>query len=290
MTDDRPAWQVTIARTDRLPSATSYVARGPRWILLTEGVARLEAGGEVRSVWAGDAVLVGPRESFALTSCADTAIVELDLAMTRPTHPLPGVLVVPDFAQRHDGIAAMVRTCPLMTRCGPPLMTASYANLIGSAMTESWLESTGGRAEADTADPLVATVVQAVSERPGDDWTVDRMAGLVHLSRSALGERFRRELRLGPAEVLREARMREARRLLHGGDRPVEQVAHAVGYGSTAAFSRAFAARHGVPPQQWRATSGAGAHAREQGPAERRDGRAQAERRHDSVRVDEQAS
>jgi len=46
-----------------------------------------------------------------------------------------------------------------------------------------------------------------------------------------------------------------ARHLLAGGDRPVEQVAYAVGYGSGAAFSRAFTTVHGTGPQAWRDAS-----------------------------------
>nr|WP_246084063.1 AraC family transcriptional regulator [Nocardioides plantarum] len=295
---------MTTGSTERLTRGSAYAERGPQWLLVVEGAARLESGGAVHLLQAGDAVLVAARHQAVLTTCEGTTLAVNDLALVVPSYPLPSVLVVRDFAERHSGIAALVRLCPVVTQCGPELMTAGYANLLGSAMTASWLEDQGLSSQAPPTDPVVATVVAAVTDRPGEAWTVERMAGLVHLSRSALGERFRRELGRSPAEVLRDARMQEARRLLRGsvpgsvqGAVQVEQVAHAVGYGSAAAFSRAFAAQHGVPPQAWRAASSrsatlgpAGTQHREGQPARRRQDGAQHQSRHDSVPVDERAS
>ena len=300
MTLDRPTWRMTTASTERLVRGSAYAERGPQWLMVLEGTARLEAGGAVHLLRTGDAVLVSARHRAVVTTGEGAWLAVNDLALVVPSHPLPSVLVVRDFAGRHGGVAALVRLCPIATRCGPALMTASYANLVGSAMTTSWLEDEGRSVQAPAGDPVVATVVGAVTDRPGEAWTVERMAGLVHLSRSALGERFRRELRSSPAEVLRDARMHEARRLLRGpvaGSLPVEQVAHAVGYGSAAAFSRAFAAQHGVPPQAWRVASRrsvahdpVGAQHPEGDAARGRQSGAQHQSRHDSVPVDERAS
>ncbi|MDO9455414.1 helix-turn-helix domain-containing protein, partial [Nocardioides sp.] len=226
MTDDRQSWRMTTARTERIPLGATYAEqRGPRWLLVVEGAARLEAAGAVHHLRAGDAVLVAARHDLAVTACSDTTLAVNDLALVHPTHPLPSVLVVREFGARHAGIAELVRLCPLATQCGPAILTAGYANLVGAAMTASWLESEGRTDDDRVSDPAVTAVVTAVTERPGEAWTVERMAGLVHLSRSALGERFRRELRRSPAEVLREARMQEARRLLRTGSSGVEQVA-----------------------------------------------------------------
>lgn len=243
-------------------------------------------------------MLVAARHQAVVTTCVETTLAVNDLALALPTHPLPSVLVVRGFAERHDGVAALVRLCPMVSQCGSALMTASYANLLGSAMTTSWLEDQGlSPQQTPDTDPVVTTVVSAVTDRPGEAWTVERMASLVHLSRSALGERFRRELSRSPVDVLRDARMQEARRLLRGGSpgsARVEQVAHAVGYGSAAAFSRAFTSQHGLSPQAWRAApvpSGpGGAQRREDETARRGQGGTQPQSRHDSVPVDEHAS
>ena len=68
-------------------------------------------------------------------------------------------------------------------------------------------------------------------------------------------------------ELLREVRMQRARELL-GESVPVTRVAFEVGYGSVAAFSRAFAAQHAVSPQAWRSSASGDAQERpEQGGA-----------------------
>lgn len=102
-------------------------------------------------------------------------------------------------------------------------------------------------------DTAVAHVVAELVARPGEPWTLDEMAGLVHLSRSALAGRFRRATGHSPMRMLREVRMHRARALLAVERLSVTRVAFEVGYGSVAAFSRAFAADHGVSPLAWRA-------------------------------------
>ncbi|MGI5189801.1 helix-turn-helix transcriptional regulator [Promicromonospora sp. CA-289599] len=101
-------------------------------------------------------------------------------------------------------------------------------------------------------DTAVAHVVAELVARPGEPWTLDEMAGLVHLSRSALTGRFRRATGHSPMRVLREVRMHRARTLLAVERLSVTRVAFEVGYGSVAAFSRAFAVDHGVSPLAWR--------------------------------------
>lgn len=243
----------------RLPAgATLTELPGPRWALVLAGELTLEAASESHLLSEGDAVLVDARTAHRLSASGhfeQSALVVGDLRLAVPTHRLPSPLIVGGFGTRHDGVAALVGKCPLERVCKPSLFAASYGNLIGAAMTAAWLEDQGLDTAAPRPDEAVAAVVAAVTTRPGEPWTVERMARLVHLSRSALGERFRRALGRGPAEVLREARMREARRLLDDLSRPVEYVAFAVGYGSTAAFSRAFSSHHGIGPQAWRDAS-----------------------------------
>jgi transcriptional regulator GlxA family with amidase domain len=117
-------------------------------------------------------------------------------------------------------------------------------------MTDSWLDDQG--TSDDAGDPLVARVLEAVVADPANKWSVESLASLVHLSRSALSARFQKAVGRSPVRMLREVRMGEARRLLAEPGLPVEAVASRCGYGSIAAFSRAFTAEHGSSPQSWR--------------------------------------
>jgi AraC-like DNA-binding protein len=162
-------------------------------------------------------------------------------------------MVIRGFAARHAGVAELVRGCPLDGACRASVFADGYGNLVGAAMTDSWLADQG--TDSQTADPLVTRVLQAVVDDPAYKWSVESLASLVHLSRSALSARFQKALGRSPVRMLREVRMGVARKLLSDLSLPVEAVASRCGYGSIAAFSRAFAAEHGLSPQSWRATT-----------------------------------
>jgi len=281
-------------RRVRLPAGAGLTDRpGPRWVLVSAGEVTLETASGSHLLREGDAALVDARTAHRVTASGrfeESVVVVGDLRLAVPVHRLPSPLVVRGFATRHEGVVALVAICPLEHMCDPSLFAAGYGTVIGAAMTVSWLEGQD-RDDAAAPDEAVAAVVAAVTARPGEPWTVERMARLVHLSRSALGERFRRALGRSPAEVLREARMREARRLLGDPSHSVQYVASAVGYGSTAAFSRAFSSHHGVPPQVWRdASSARGAEGGEECSGREGEGGADHERRPQPVAVQQRAS
>ncbi|MFE9107714.1 helix-turn-helix transcriptional regulator [Actinomadura geliboluensis] len=288
-----PAWEMSGMDHVQLPAgAVLTEPPAPLWALVLAGEFTLETAFEAQSLAEGDAVLVDARTAHRLTASRrheESALVVADLRMAVPVRRLPSPLVVRGFGTRHGGVMALVTRCPLERACRPTLFAASYGNLIGAAMTTSWQEDQGG--DAGPPDEAVTAVVAAVAARPAEPWTVEGMARLVHLSRSALGERFRRALGRGPAEVLREIRMREARRLLADPSRPVEYIASAVGYGSSAAFSRAFSSHHGVAPQAWREPSlTRDAQRGEKQPGRRGEPRAEQEGRLHAAGVQERAS
>ncbi|HZX01422.1 AraC family transcriptional regulator [Kribbella sp.] len=223
---------------------------GPVWFLVLDGTAYLETAGGSTPVTVGDAVWVDGRTAFAVGSDGGAKLAVGDLRVVVATRAVPSPLVVRGFAERHAGVADLVKGCPLDGACRASVFADGYGTLIGAAMTESWQQDEGPVAEA--GDPLVARVLEAVVADPANKWSVESLASLVHLSRSALSARFQKALGRSPVRVLREVRMGEARRLLSDPRLPVEAVASRCGYGSLAAFSRAFTADHGSSPQSWR--------------------------------------
>jgi AraC-like DNA-binding protein len=104
---------------------------------------------------------------------------------------------------------------------------------------------------AGLRDPVVGQSLAALHGEPSQDWTVDRLARLVGLSRSVFAERFTEMVGEPPMQYLALWRMQLASRLLMEGGR-VAEVAAAVGYESEAAFSRAFKKLVGQAPATWR--------------------------------------
>ncbi|MFG1808214.1 helix-turn-helix domain-containing protein [Streptomyces sp. NPDC049040] len=244
-----PTWDMAAVTVRGLePGEWLDGADGAIWALVLDGDVRLETAAGVEALHAGDAFHVDARSTYRLVALTRA---ELAVGTLRAVPPLPSPLVARDFAGSNRGIAELVRICPLDPRLGQPLFAASYGGLIQAAMVQALDE--GGR---QCSDARLTALVSALDAHPGRPWTVESMARVAHLSRSSLGERFRRELGRSPAQVLREVRMRHARDLLTGTDRPIERIAFTVGYGSAAAFSRAFSAYHGDSPQAWRSRPG----------------------------------
>jgi AraC-like DNA-binding protein len=100
-------------------------------------------------------------------------------------------------------------------------------------------------------DHKLMTAVSAMTADPSRDWTVDQLAGLVHMSRSAFAARFKRYLGESPIRTLTRIRLKAAAaRLLQGT--PIPEAAGHCGYGSEAAFNRAFGREFGVTPGRWK--------------------------------------
>lgn len=105
---------------------------------------------------------------------------------------------------------------------------------------------------AGLRDRTVGRALALLHERPGDAWTLERLAKEAGLSRSALAERFTRLVGEPPMQYLTRWRMQVAARLLADGQAKVFAVGRQVGYDSEAAFSRAFKKAAGTPPAAWR--------------------------------------
>ena len=101
-------------------------------------------------------------------------------------------------------------------------------------------------------DPIVGKAMAAIHERPGDDWSVQRLADCVSISPSRFAARFAESLGDSPMSYVTKWRMNLACHDLAVSKRSVDQVARNVGYDSPAAFSRAFKKAVGVSPAAWR--------------------------------------
>lgn len=102
-------------------------------------------------------------------------------------------------------------------------------------------------------DSIVGRAIAAIHLRPGEDWSVQRLAGDVAMSPSRFAARFAQALGDSPMAYVAKWRMNVACRQLASSQQGVERVASNVGYESVAAFNRAFKKHVGLPPAAWRA-------------------------------------
>ena len=117
----------------------------------------------------------------------------------------------------------------------------------------------GGGWLAAVNDPVVGRALKLLHDDPERDWSAAGLARAANTSRSVLGDRFRSLLGQSPIRYLVEWRMQIAADLLRSTELKLAAVAERVGYGSEAAFSRAFRRHVGQAPAEWRGRLAAGA-------------------------------
>jgi AraC-like DNA-binding protein len=102
------------------------------------------------------------------------------------------------------------------------------------------------------ADPALARCLSVIHDDARRDWSVSDLAAASGLSRSTLTERFEMVLGTSPMRYVREWRLYLASMALATSGRAIAAIAHDAGYGTEAAFNRAFSRTFGVPPATWR--------------------------------------
>lgn len=113
-----------------------------------------------------------------------------------------------------------------------------------AALDAGWLKGLG--------DPQVARALALMHRDFGTPWTADGLAREVGMSRSVFVERFSDLVGMPPMRYRTVCRMRSAKMLLTETRRSIAEIAHAVGYQSEEAFSRAFKREFDLPPARWK--------------------------------------
>jgi AraC family transcriptional regulator, activator of mtrCDE len=92
-----------------------------------------------------------------------------------------------------------------------------------------------------------APLVNAIIEKPGDDWTTHAMAAFCNMSRARFCKQFAEACGQPPAQFLALLRMKVAAEMLRHGASTVSTAEH-VGYQSESAFAQAFKRITGLQP------------------------------------------
>lgn len=108
---------------------------------------------------------------------------------------------------------------------------------------------------AALADPALGRCLSLIHDDPRREWSVPELASASGLSRTTLTERFETMLDTSPMRYVREWRLCQASVALGTTSMTVAAVAYDAGYGTEAAFSRAFSRAFGMPPAAWRQTA-----------------------------------
>ena len=136
------------------------------------------------------------------------------------------------------GSAAMTQA--LMTQC-----LVHFFRTLASRGSLPWLDALG--------DPRLGRVIDRILEDPSAHHTVDSLAEIASMSRSAFSEKFAAAFRQSPMAMVHHVRMQHAASLLRQSDAlSIDTIAARSGYSSRSHFSTAFHKHHGASPTAFR--------------------------------------
>jgi AraC-like DNA-binding protein len=178
--------------------------------------------------------------------------------------PLLGLLPeVIHIAKDADKSAAVIRDVaqflPLEHAAQEPgaaLMISRVIDVLIIRCIRTWAKSLGTRQGwiGALADARVSRAVAAIHRDPTKSWSVEGLASVAGMSRSRFAEMFLATVGEPPLRYLHRWRLGMAFDLLRRSNLPVAEVAHAIGYESEAAFSRAYKIMFGTTPRDGRLT------------------------------------
>ncbi|HDT6543930.1 TPA: AraC family transcriptional regulator [Kluyvera ascorbata] len=251
-----------------------FVSQGPA-LLRTESGARFELqsgdalfipNGDAHALLSDDHAIVTPLADFPsepicssvcdihCQPCPDggnvvifSGCMDFDLGGMQPlVKAMPEVMMVSrlmsTWPEIHPLLSAMEREAQ-GRQVGFAGILARLADVVAALIVRGWVEAGCGKATGwiqVLRDPRLSRAIYAMHQQPGINWSVADLAKEAGTSRSVFAERFLSATGTTPAKYLGELRMRLAVQYIGQEQQAIETVALKLGYGSVAAFSRAF--------------------------------------------------
>lgn len=210
-------------------------------------------------VWARAAdgvVRIGPASEEDLYLCVGhIAFDERNAALL--TDLLPPLVLVraadPDGARLAQLIDLLATEVGVVAAGGPLVQ-----NHLAQILLVHMLRAHAARTDRPTGwlgalnDDGIGAALRAVHADVAHPWTLEELAELSHMSRSAFAHAFRSHVGVPPREYLIQWRMSLARDALTRDTLSISELASAAGYRSESAFSTAFRRVVGASPAQFR--------------------------------------
>ena len=193
----------------------------------------------------------------ALVLCGGTRFDEPDQPLVRALPPV--LLVRADDGEAGEWVDGTLRVMGLEAarrRPGGEIVLTRLCDILVVHAVRNWLAGSPEAREGWVGalrDERIGPALALLHRHPERPWTVADLAAEAHLSRSAFAERFAERVGRAPLAYLTEHRMRLATRALREGQ-PLTGVAAGAGYGSVAAFARAYKRSTGLSPGSIRRT------------------------------------
>jgi AraC-like DNA-binding protein len=217
---------------------------GEKPVSLSAGELVLLARGDAHSVWATDAEWISGE--FVVERLVADPLLSV----------LPASIVIRDGTSAVELSRDLILMEVDQPKPGSRVMVSRVLDLLFIRALRTWAASDDhpqpGWLTA-AMDPGLGPALSAIHQQPERDWSVDELARLAALSRSAFATRFTTLVGQPPGAYVLRQRLDHAAHLLVSTHEPVGRIAASIGYASEAAFSRAFSREYGESPRTWRA-------------------------------------
>lgn len=273
-----------------------FVAQGPVWLRSPGGVLHEINSGDAVFIPRGGAHAILPaattpardivafdpaicctaadpdEQQMSETEIAHRAVIfsccmEFDLGGMQPlVTAMPEVMRVSTLMAASPELQPMLEAMERETvkaQAGYAGILARLAEVVAALIVRAWVASGCGEASgwiSALQDPRLSIAIALMHKEPGRNWTVARLAKEAGSSRSVFARRFLAATGVSPLRYLTDLRMRLAFHSLSRDRKSVDVVASQLGYGSLAAFSRAFKRTLGISPGAVRARDGRSQH------------------------------
>ena len=140
---------------------------------------------------------------------------------------------------------------------GGDLIALKMSEVIFAQAIRSFIEGQEGYQAglSGFADPKLSRALDAFHHAPAQTWTVEGLAQVAGLSRTAFSQQFSAKIGQTPLQYLTSWRMQIARQCLSERNASVTDAAELVGYASESAFARVFKKEVGMTPAAYRSNA-----------------------------------
>jgi len=141
-------------------------------------------------------------------------------------------------------------------REGSGSIISHLTGIIFVQAVRAWIESQpqgqGGWLGA-LRDKQISSALNLMHQRPGEPWTIAKLASEVGMSRSPFATKFTSLVGEPPLAYLTKWRMNLAARYLRDEQMRIREIAERVGYESQASFTNAFKRSFSISPREYKA-------------------------------------
>jgi len=259
-----PPWSMSFSESEK--ACFHYIRKGDCWLSSDDRVERLGPG-DLLYVEAGkDHVLASDEPGKNGASAQSSTLLlcgycKFDAPVTHPLlESLPSMIIVTaEELLQHGWLKTTLDQLSAEYMSQQP-----GANVVVDKLTEILLVEliriNFGRSEQQgfigaLFDKRISAALELMHTAPQQNWTLDKLASSVAMSRAAFAKRFKDRVGQPMFEYLTALRMQHARELLRGTDLRLYDIANQVGYESDLAFAKAFKRLLGITPTMYRKKS-----------------------------------